>query len=190
MKTIEVNEDMASLEGPYWSLARPAWEEAPTPAGDEKLEIPFDLSEWVDRCELLAWVEEEVGKLDWDNAELVAELRKDPEFRPRMLLTLLTYGHLTQVFSSDELEERCYRDPVFVSICEAKQPAARELGRFRRENRGLIKILIAPILLRAVCKRFGLGDGLLPAGLKKFVVDNAVERLDLARHMDCQSCPE
>ncbi len=157
---------------------------------EDPLEIPWDLSDWIDRYTLLDWVEEEVGKLDWNNPELIEALRQEPDFRPRMLLTLVTYGHLTQVFGSEELEDKCYSDPVFRSICEGRQPEARDLARFRRENRGLIKVLIAPVLLRAVRRHFSLENDLLPAGLKKFVVDNAVERLDFARHMDCQITPE
>jgi hypothetical protein len=101
-----------------------------------------------------------------------------------MLLTLLSFAHLTGPLSSEDVVKKCSEDPLFSLISQSNPPAADEVRRFRRENRGLIKGLVAPVLLRAVREQFGLGSGLVPAGLKKFIVDNVVERLDLARYMD------
>ena len=52
------------------------------------------------------------------------------------------------------------------------------------KNRGLLKWLLTEMLKRALRARFGLGDGLLPAGLRRFLVETADVRLDIARHVD------
>ena len=53
---------------------------------------------------------------------------------------------------------------------------------FRRDCRGLLKWALVQLFKRALRAR--LGDFMLPAGLKRRLVDAAVMRLDLARQMD------
>jgi transposase len=152
---------------------------------DDRLNIPWDLGEWVDRSTLLRWIIADVDTLDWDNAELEEFLRLHPEYQPKMLLQLLTYAYATSVFESGEVETVFFEDEGFRSLGWKKPPTGKSISRFRRENRGLFKWTIFQVLQRAIRTRFDLGDRLLPAGLKRYLVEHAIKRIDLARHMDC-----
>lgn len=164
-------------------LAGPRAETAPA-ATEELFALPLDLTEWIEQCTLLEWVEADVEQFDWKHPELVAYLGQHPEYRPKSLLCLLTYAYAIQVYGSEEIVNRCYSDTVFRLLSENKAPAAAELRRFRRENRGLLKGMLMALFTRAVRQKFALGDVLLPAGFKRYLLDAAVERLDIARYMD------
>lgn len=60
------------------------------------------------------------------------------------------------------------------------------MKRFRRENRGVFKWTLVNVLTRAMKAQFTEGDSIerLPSGLRAHVVENAIERLELARHVD------
>jgi hypothetical protein len=146
--------------------------------------VPWDLSEWVDPASLERWIREEIDALDWSNSELIAFLHAHPAYRPKQLFYVLTYAYATGVFESHEVLSVCYTHPHLRALCEGQPPEATELSRFRRENRGLLRWAVSQVLRRAVREKFGLGDALLPAGLRRHLFDHATERLDLARHMD------
>ena len=152
---------------------------------DAQLRLPWDLTEWIGKPRLVGWVDAEIARLNWDNPELKAHLMTHPEFQPRRLLNLLTTAYLVAVFESEDIIERCYSDPVFRAICgSAAVPQRQTLGRFRRDNRGLLRWLLEQVLTRAMRSHFDAETGRLPAGLKRYFHENATERLELARHMD------
>jgi len=155
-----------------------------TDTANDELKIPLDLSEWCAKQTLLAWLEDELRTLDWSNPELVAYLSLHPAYQPRMLLSVLTLAYATSVFESNEIVRLCYEDEAFRGLCSGPTPSAVELGRFRRDNRGLLKHLLSQIFRRAVKKQFGLGEAMLPAGLRQFLSETAAVRLDIARHVD------
>jgi transposase len=151
--------------------------------GDDNLVIPWDLTEWVDEATLRQWITEEVEALDWDNPEVVAILRTYRTYDPKTMLCLLTLAYVTAVFESDEIIRRCYADQSFRLISGTHVPATgNTVSRFRRENRGLLKWCLAQVLNRAI--RAKVGDVLLPAGLRRRLLDAALLRLNVARHMD------
>jgi len=151
---------------------------------EEQFRLPMDMQEWFSSCTLMEWIEEEVDKLDWNNPEVVGYLNQHPEYHPKAMLCVLSYAYATQVFGSEEIVRKCYADTVLRLLCEGQAPEAEQLMRFRRENRGLLKGILAYVFLRAVREKFNLGARLLPPGLKRYLVNDALERLDVARHMD------
>jgi len=158
--------------------------EMQTTEAGEKLHFPWDLSEWVEKRQLLQWVEEEVGSLDWSNPELLEYLKSYPNYRPRTMLSLLVYAYATGAYESEEIVRSCYEDAALRSLCQGSVPTPNVIGRFRRENRGLLKWALEQLLKRALRSKYSLGDTLLPAGLRRHVMDLAIERLNMARHMD------
>jgi len=156
----------------------------PPSGSEDTFSLPLNLTEWVDETTLLDWVEEDVEQFDWKQPELVDYMKRNPDYRPKVMLCLLTYAYGTQAFSSDEIVNRCYGDTVSRLLCENKAPTVSEVRRFRRENRGLLKGMLVSLFIHAVKAKFDLGDILLPPGFKRHLLDNAVERLDIARHMD------
>lgn len=149
-----------------------------------RLDIPWDLGEWADKAALLNTLVEDINLLDWGNEQIVAYLRRNPAYQPKLLLQLLTYAYATGVFESEQVETLYYRDPVFRTLGWDKPVTRRDIVQFRRENRGLFKWTLSQVLQAAARRRLGLRDGLFPAGLKRRLLQNAVERLDLARHFD------
>jgi transposase len=157
---------------------RPETEEA------EELRFPLDLGEWVARETVLKWTMEIIDALDWANPELVEHLKTHPKYHPKALLTAMSYAYLTGVFEAEMLAERCVTDPVFREICGDYQPSKQSIVRFRKDNRGLFKWVLAEVFKQALKEKYALGDTMLPAGLRHYFVETAVERLELARHMD------
>jgi transposase len=163
-------------------------EEKPTtkPEGenDDRLVFPHDLSDWLPQENLLEAITAIIEEMNWENPELVAYLKKHPNYRPKMLLRLLSFAYATGKFDADEIESNCYADPFMRYICEGEPPRAVEFARFRRANRFLLKTVLAYLFKEALKRKFKLGNTLLPAGLRRFLVVTAEERLDLARHLD------
>jgi hypothetical protein len=146
--------------------------------------LPWDLSEWVSTDQLLDWTRSEVDSLDWDNPELKSYLERHPEFQPRFLLSLLVYAYAAGVCESDEIAGLYRRDDALRSAFPGGRLLPRDISRFRRLNRGLLKWGLAQVFKRALRSKLNLGDTLMPSGLRRRVIDDAVMRLDIARHMD------
>lgn len=153
---------------------------------EEEMSIPLDLSVWVSVPRLCEWILEDVAKLNWTNPELLELLRKYPDFEPKALLNTMTFAYATGIFSGEEIARHCSEDPVFRGVRPKLPPIAGELRQFRKENRGLLKWSLTNVITRALKTQITEGDAIdiLPPGLRRYVVENAVERLDLARHMD------
>ena len=158
--------------------------EMQTTEPQERLVLPWDLTEWVEKRQLLQWTEQAIGSLDWSSPELLEYLRAHPEYQPKSMLSLLTYAYATGVYESDEIVRNCYEDAAFRALSHGQVPTTNSIGRFRRDNRGLLKWALEQLLKRALRAKYSLGDGLLPSGLRRHLMDLAVERLNMARHMD------
>lgn len=150
------------------------------------LSFPLDLSEWVPVSQLREWIMTDVATLDWTNPDLMELLRQFPDFEPKALLNTMTLGYATGIFSAEEIARRCSTDVEFRRVRPKLPPEATELKAFRRENRGMFKWALAKIITRAFRTQLIDSDSFenLPLGLRRAVVDNAGERLDIARHMD------
>lgn len=156
----------------------------PTVERDEEFNFPLDLSEWVEKETLLEWIVEDIEAFNWDDPELRKYLQAHPAYRPKMLLRLLTFAYATGVFEAQEIEARGFGDVFFRLICEADPPSKKQMTRFRREQRGLLKLLLSELFKKVLKRKFSLGNVLLPAGLRRLLAETAGERLDLARHLD------
>ena len=153
---------------------------------EEELMIPLDLSDWVPGEQLREWIMSDVGTLDWTNAGLMELLRRRPDFEPKALLNTMTFAYATSIFPADEIARRCSENAEFRGVRPKLPPLAPEIRRFRKENRGLLKWSLQSVLTRALKTRFIEGESIeiLPAGLRRYAIQNASERLDIARHLD------
>ena len=152
-----------------------------TPA---KFAFPSDLTEWVEKQELLSWIVEDVDSLDWSNPELLDFLRANPAFQPRFLLVLLAFSYALGVCESGDVAELYFAEPALKRIFPNQAPSPAMITRFRRDHRGLVKWCVAQAFKRAIRIRFALGDGVIPAGLRRLATDAATARVDLSRHLD------
>jgi transposase len=162
--------------------------EMPTPKPEsekeDRLVFPLDLSDWLPQEQLLEAITAVVEEMNWENPELTAYLKKHPNYRPKTLLRLLSFAYAIGKFDAEEIESDCYADPFMRYICEGEPPRAVVFAKFRRANRFLLKTVLAYCFKEALKKKFKLGNTLLPSGLRRFLVETAEERLDLARHLD------
>lgn len=158
-------------------------EEKANRRSDAEFALPADVSQWVGHDLVREWVTAETATFDWEHPALKEFLRTHPDFHPRELLCLLTFAYATAVFESEDIVSHCYRDPAFRQLVKGHIPTAAEIGKFRKENRGLLKWCLTQIFKRALRTRFELGE-LIPAGIRRYLERDAIERLDLARHMD------
>src|SRR6185436_4960964 len=101
--------------------------------------LPWDLSEWIEKGTLAEWIKSDLESLDWSNPELVKYLKANPGYRPKMMLTLLTYAYATKVYDSESIVRHCDSDKIYRAICENDPPRPNAVSRFRRENRSLLK---------------------------------------------------
>ena len=161
-------------------------ERMPMTTEKEELSIPLDLSVWNPTSQLRDWIMADVATLNWTNPELLELLRKHPDFEPKALLNTMLFAYATGIFGAEEIARHCSEDPVFRGVRPKLPPMAAELKRFRKENRGVFKWCLAKVITRALISQFIEQDSIevLPPGLRRYVVENAIERLDLARHMD------
>ena len=148
-----------------------------------RFHIPWDLSEWVQKDALRVWAKDEVASLDWAHPEVAAYLEKHPRYRPKEILVLSAYAYAIGLFESEELVGISQREPGVRQALADYSPSVREIRRFRKENRGLIRWVLVQLLRRIFREQFGFGE-LIPAGLRRLFEENATARLDFARHMD------
>ena len=146
--------------------------------------FPWDLTDWVEKQEMLSWIVEDVDSLDWSNPELLDFLRANPAFQPRFLLVLLSFAYALGVCESGDVAELYFREPGLKRMFPDQAPSPSMITRFRRDHRGLVKWCLAQSFKRAVRIRFALGDGVVPAGLRRLATDVAGARVDLSRHLD------
>ena len=144
-------------------------------------DLPLDISEWVSRSILAAWVREEVQELDWRDSEPERILRGS---RPQGMLATLAFAYATRVFDPEEILGACRLDPLFRFLCEGAAPFAQDIISFRRENHGRLGAILARVLTRAVQERPDWHATPFSLELRRRVLESAVERLDTARHME------
>ena len=154
-----------------------------------ELSIPLDLSEWVPVPQVREWIMTDVATLDWTNSDLLELLRQHPEFEPKALLNTMTLAYATGIFNAEEIVRRCSADLEFRVVRPKLPPLTAELKAFRKENRAILKWSLAKVTTRALKTRFLERETIdvLPMGLRRYVMENATERLDIARHMDRSS---
>lgn len=156
----------------------------PSPAKAGTITLPWDLSEWIPKETLWAWIVEDVSGLDWGNPALADFLRANPSQRPRLLLCLIAFGYATEVWESAEIAVRYETEPMIRALDPAGPVAPATVARFRKENRALLKWALIQLLKRVVRSRLNPETHLLPPGVKRFIAQAAAARIDIARHFE------
>lgn len=133
--------------------------------------MPRDLSEWVEKAQIREWIEDEIASLNWEDPELAGLMRANPDFRPKAMLRVLTFGYATGVADSECIAQACRIDETFHRLCDGRAPDTEELIFFQRKSRELLKLLLLELMKRVVKKRFDCT--LLPLGVKQYLSDAA-----------------
>lgn len=75
-------------------------------------------------------------------------------FHPRSLLALLVYCYISEIYSSEDIEDLMRRDANFRCVCGNQIPDAQTLRRFRRHNHEAIELCLHSVL-RSVAEQAG-----------------------------------
>jgi hypothetical protein len=151
----------------------------------EEFTPPLDVREWVAPSRLAAWSNEEAERFEgWDDFHPAELLPPVANPKRKMLLRLLSYAYACRVFDSEGIVHKCCFDPLFRNLCGGEPPAPRELWRFRRAHRASLERVLSRLLLRSVQERFALDVAIAQPELEKDLRHRALERLNIARHMD------
>lgn len=106
-----------------------------------------DLRHYVSESELLQFCLEAVQALNLSPEEVKRTTVDD--FRPQMLLTLLTFAYACRSYGSEDIEWSTHHDRTMRYICARTFPQARTLRQFRRQYRPLIERCLQDVLERA-----------------------------------------
>ena len=150
--------------------------------------LTADLSRTLGERQLLNMVLEAVQAASPDGFS-AKELRS-AEFRPQMMLTLLSYCYTASIYGSYDVEWAISHDKTVRYICARTYPDWQSIKRFRRQHRELLQETIARVLKQAWACKFDAGEAdyngydWFESELLEQVNAAATERLDLAALID------
>jgi hypothetical protein len=137
--------------------------------------VPLDICDWISPATLTLWIREEVSKLNGvvANGEI-----------PKVLRTVLAFAYARGIFDSEEILRLSQSDPAFLELCGGVVFTPEQLLSVRHKERGVLVTLTVRLLTRAVAEKFKVATAELPPELKRRLHENAVDRLDNARHIN------
>jgi hypothetical protein len=150
---------------------------------DEVSKFVGELRGWVDPFVLASWVGTEAEALSHDT-RLEEAFDEKTQCDPNIILSVLAYSYATGVFSSEEIVCNCRTNAAFGALSGGKFLFRQELTRSRRRHRALLTELMGRVYIRAVCEWFRFDRTGLAPYLESFLRRMAIERLDIARHLD------
>ena len=111
--------------------------------------LPNDLRQWIEKHALarLVFAAVQDGMVPCAQAAAVAD--RNADFRPHVLLSLLTYCYATGIYSSTDIELSFTQDALVRHLCADTYPEAHRSRRFRRDNRQRIHRALAEVFQRA-----------------------------------------
>ena len=144
--------------------------------------VHLDLRQRVGTSRLLRWAIEAPQNVDADFAEQLKPSVGD--FRPQMLLSLLSFCYSTGCYGSEDIEQAIRNDRSVRYICARTYPEAKVIRRFRRNYRGLLDQCLAYVLRRAAIHMSGGEDDRLAPELDQQVISATREKVELAVILD------
>lgn len=150
---------------------------------DEVSRLIGELRGCVDLFVLASWVDKEAEGLV-PLTTFAAAIDEKPECDPGIILSVLAYSYALGVFSSEEIVRNCRTNSALSTLAGGKFLFRQELTRFRRRHRALLTEMVARVFIRAVSEWFGLDARKIAPYLDTHLRRLAIERLDIARHLD------
>lgn len=84
-------------------------------------------------------VEDFVEELNFSNFDMFYYGAGHPEYHPKIIMKILTYGMLCKIRSSRKLAKACFENFVFMYLAEKVSPNFRTINRFRKDNSEFVK---------------------------------------------------
>jgi hypothetical protein len=128
-------------------------------------------------------VAEAIRKLDPEDPLVKRAFCWHPESRPRVLLRVLVQAYAAEIYESEQIAEVCELGTMFRRSCGDWAPNPTDLTRFRRDNRELLRGILARVLLAVKQGEDRLGFG-YDLEQETRMLARAGTRLDIARQLD------
>jgi transposase len=101
---------------------------------NQPLLLPPSIEELIEENHPVRTVSEVIDKLDLDGLIRTYKGGGTSSHHPRMLLKVLVYGYLSNIFSSRKLEEACKQNVHFMWLAAMTKPDHNTINRFRSER--------------------------------------------------------
>jgi len=111
--------------------------------------FPPSINDWLPEVHLARFVVEIVEQLDLKEMERAYRGAGSAPFHPALLLSVLTYGYATGIFSSRKLEAATYDSVAFLYVAANLHPDHDTLNTFRKRFLPQIEGLMVQVLLIA-----------------------------------------
>jgi hypothetical protein len=151
----------------------------PTKSTGRIFPVHIDLRQRVGTSNLLRWALEAPQALDEPATESLKVRFGD--FRPQMMLTLLSFAYASSCYGSEDIERAIESDRTFRYICARIYPDAKAIRRFRRVFRPALDQCLAYVLRGAAMEMTGAA---VNAELEQQVLSATAEKIELAVVMD------
>lgn len=138
--------------------------------------LPPRVDEWIPRGHLARVIDEAVDWLDLSAVEATVHGAGAgaPAYHPKTLLKLLTYGYLTQRFSSRRISGACREDLAMMWLARLEQPKHSAIADFRRRHVDDLPGWMAQVVL--LCVDLGM------VGLRLGAIDGTKLKADASKH--------
>lgn len=115
---------------------------------DERLIFPPNLGEFIPGDAPVRLISEIVEQLDLSKVIATYSLSADgrPAYYPRMLMKLVLFGYLNNIYSSRNLEESCKRDMHMVWLSSYQFPDYSTINRFKSRCAPYIKQIFSDLV--------------------------------------------
>ena len=142
--------------------------------------VHVDLRQRFGSNKLLFWALEAPQNVEGSAAEMLKARFGD--FRPQMMLTLLSFSYASSCYGSEDIERAIESDRTVRYICARIFPDAKAIRRFRRLFRPALDQCLAYVLRQAAIE---LSDSTsLGAEVEQQVLSATTEKIELAVVMD------
>jgi transposase len=118
---------------------------------NQSLLFPPNLSDFVEENHPVRVVNEVIDRLDLESLIKKYKGGGTSSYHPRLLLKVLVYGYLNNVYSSRKLEQALKRDVHFMWLAGMTTPDHNTINRFRSERlKGVVKEVFSQVVLLLV----------------------------------------
>ncbi len=148
-------------------------------------ELPENLRKWFCDITLVTWIDEEIKRFAWIHPQVALYSHEEhQEDDPALMASVLVFAFASEMFASEDIAWACRFDPVFHRLCNGRPPFPQQLCAFRRKNRPMLVQVLTGVFKSALNQKLGRSAAPLSHDISRNLHDQAVERLDVARHMD------
>jgi transposase len=138
--------------------------------------LPPRVDEWIPAGHVARVVNEAVDLMDLSDLEATFHTTGAgaPAYHPKMLLKLLSYGYLTQRFSSRRISQACREDLAMMWLAQLEQPKHSAVADFRKRHVDALPGWLAQIVL--LCADLGM------VGFRLGAIDGSKLQADASKH--------